>query len=975
MKINGEEHNDLCIGIDLGTTNSVLAFINLKANGDINSKVASIKRAVDATTIGKFTEKKEPTLPSCVYYNEEKDFATVVGNYAKKLYPSYPHLVAKSIKSRMGNATADGLSPEVPDKTPAEISARILKHMLTNAAKDLRQIQIDDAVITVPASFDSIMCQATLKAAEIAGINIYKKDGSIRSILLPEPQAVIYDFINQVHNGDIPAQILDLSTEKNVMVFDLGGGTLDVTLHKISRRKDAPEVLSVEDLAINRYTLLGGDDFDKALAEEMFKRYLKQWSSDSQKIQAIKRNEHGVMNKLVEEAEALKIEISMNKSGLLGERSDILSAWGEDEDTYPVNINISTGYPYNDEFTAEEVERVFQKFMGTNLTFNDFKKLDEISAADDTNNIIFPILDVLKKCADKLGTDNVKVDAVIMNGGMSKLYMILDRLKEFFGFEPITALDPDQSVARGAAVYHYFLHKYAAALANQTAEWLPKNLDDYNQKIYHDEPISDNKNIVDEVQPPLIPIIPAKPSGLYISPIKFILPDSLYLVAADNYYEEIIQTGTQLPHQSAKFTGFKLQKGTSQIKIPIARRDIKGNYKVIARGSISFPAKYAESKDTNFVTFTIHMNEQKIIHMDAYICSDSRGLNVLDKGTAEIVIDTGINKTLPKNSASTVKNIPAFDPSKKISSFVNPVFTLNNILDFCKKVENAQRNADSQSVRNYSDLIRREKLKIFAATNHADFAEPLLKSFRENDNVELYKMNCAIIGRKIGLSWSDSQKRRFANLCLDQVAREMNHFGMPLKGSAVNTKIQSIYALYMCASEEDLEQMVGLHSYDKFRIANLYVHAMTKTSVDWIYSCFKQDWSKTDRGLKSNIQVSAHALGLAYRLSDGKAVVASVMKETIVEELCDMIRSKKMDGVEISNCIIALGLLCDRRYPNSLKEKVSIKAQVFLESLRSLYQPVLYVGFEKAVDVALKMMEGEKLSDAEEEFLLIKLDD
>ena len=62
------------------------------------------------------------------------------------------------------------------------------------------------------------------------------------------------------------------------------------------------------------------------------------------------------------------------------------------------------------------------------------------------------------------------------------------------------------------------------------------------------------------------PPIPAKTSGLYINPIKFILPDSLYLVAADNYYEEIIPTGTQLPHKSKMFTGFKIQKGTNQIK-------------------------------------------------------------------------------------------------------------------------------------------------------------------------------------------------------------------------------------------------------------------------------------------------------------------------------------------------------------------------------------------------------------------------
>ena len=960
MIINGEEHDDLCVGIDLGTTNSVLATINRRANGDIVSKVVGVKRAVDAFTTGndiKYSEKTEATLPSCVYYNEEKHFAPVVGNFAKSRYSLRPHLVAKSIKSQMGNAFVEGLSPDIPDKTPAEISARILKHLLQNTARVYRQDKLDDAVITVPASFDSIMCQATLKAAEIAGINIRNKDGSIRSILLPEPQAVIYDFINQAHNAEISSKILELSTEKIVMVFDLGGGTLDVTLHKIFQRQDAPDVLSVEDLAINRYTLLGGDDFDRALATEMFNRYIKQYSAHTQAVQKIKREEYGVMAQLLKYAEDLKIEVSMDKSGVLGQVSDIDDAWGDEEDIYSVGGNIgATGFAYEDEFTSEEIEKVFEKFMGNNLTFNDFKRIDELSADDDTQNIIFPILDVLKKCADKLGTQDFKVDAVIMNGGMSRFYMVIDRIKEFFGFEPIVALDPDQAVARGAAVYHYFLHKYDKALSNQNADWLPKNLDDYNKKVYS------NENI------PTPSTAPEENSGLYINPIKFILPDSLYLETAGNRFEEIIPTGTQLPHKSEKFTGFKLPKGKNQISIPIARRDIRGNYKIIAKGSMTFPTKYADSSDTNFVTFTIHMNEQKIIHMDANICSDSRGLNVLDAGTTEILIGGGVDKSLPQNSAPTAES------SDRIFT-VNPVSTLNNILDFCKKVENAQRNSDSGTVSHYSDLIRREKLKIFSASNPEEFAEPLLKRFHDNDNVELFKRNCAIIGRKIGSVWNDSQKRRLANLCMDQVARETHHLGLELRGPSVNTKIQAIYTLYMCANEDDLEQMIGLHHYDKFRLANLYVHAMTKTSVDWIYSCFKQDWSKTERGTKSNIQVSAHALGLAYRLSDGKPTIASVMKETIVNELCDMIQSKKMDGVEISNCIIALGLLCDQRYPNSLKEKSVLKAQVFLDNLRSLYQPFLYIQFEKAVEVALKMIEGEKLSAGEEEFLLIKIAD
>ncbi|MBR2518537.1 MAG: Hsp70 family protein [Selenomonadaceae bacterium] len=218
MLINGEEHNDLCVGIDLGTTNSVLATINVKPNGDIVSKVVKIDRAVEMYNVlgqgAKFTIKPNLILPSCVYYNDEKNYQPIVGDFAKGRYPLRPYLVAKSVKSQMANEFVKGLSASVPDKTPAQVSSRILEHMLRNAARTYHLEKIDDAVITVPANFDFIMRQNTLKAAELAGIKIRKRDGSPRQILLSEPQAVIYDFINQVKNGEIAAQILDLTTKK-----------------------------------------------------------------------------------------------------------------------------------------------------------------------------------------------------------------------------------------------------------------------------------------------------------------------------------------------------------------------------------------------------------------------------------------------------------------------------------------------------------------------------------------------------------------------------------------------------------------------------------------------------------------------------------------------------------------------------------------------------------------------------------------
>lgn len=294
----------------------------------------------------------------------------------------------------MGNPVAEGLSPNVPDKTPAKISSRILEHMLKSVARIYRQDEIKDAVITVPASFDSIMCQATLNAAELAGIQIRNADGSLRSILLPEPQAVIYDFMNQVRNSEISDKILDLNAPKNVMVFDLGGGTLDITLHKISRRNNNAEILNIEDLAINRYTLLGGDDFDLALAKNMFARYLEQFRTRPEIVNKIKREENAVMPQLLNQTEELKIRVSMDHSEEFGNMNAFDNAWGDEADNYAVGGAIgATGYAYDDNFTTQELEKIWRVFMG-----------EEIK---------------------------------------------------------IVALDTDQSVARGAAVYHYYLHKYA----------------------------------------------------------------------------------------------------------------------------------------------------------------------------------------------------------------------------------------------------------------------------------------------------------------------------------------------------------------------------------------------------------------------------------------------------------------------------------------------------------------------------------
>ena len=1003
--INNEEHDDLCVGIDLGTTNSVLATINTRANGNIVSKVLGIERAVGTFNMGqdvRFEMRNGETLPSCVYYNEEKAFAPVVGDFAKSRYSLRPHLVAKSIKSQMGNAFAQGLSPDIPDKTPAEISAQILKHMIRCATRAFHQRRIEDAVITIPANFDSIMRSATLKAAELAGIKIYNRNGDLRSILLEEPHAVIYDLVNQVRNGEIASQILDFSTEKIVMVFDLGGGTLDITLHAISCVDSTKDVLIVKNLAINPYTPLGGDDFDKALAREMFSRYVKKYSSHPTIQQKIRSQESNVMAQLLSNAEFLKIKVSMDKSGSFGTVDDFSDAWGDDvnSDEYEIGLNIgSTGVAYDDVFRLQEFEEVLKPFMGEEFSYNDFKRLDEISATANTQNIIFPILNVLAKCAKKLGRDDFKIDAVIMNGGMSRFYMVRERLTKFFGFDPIVALDPDQSVARGAAVYHYFLHKYEETVSKYNAEYSPKNLDEYNKKLEEEkgrvdetpqiETVTENFNAQEiskvqesskvqrEIQPkkniePKPPTVPR----LYINPMRFILPDSLYLVTEDRdgnkTYEEIIEAGTELPYESKRFTGFSLPKNTTKFHVPIARKNLNGEFKTIARGEISFLDRAAYKTIQAFVSFTVQINEQKILHMRASTYSDEACTQKIDEGTAEILVATHAEMPLSKvaRTHGTTQNIPV----PRVEKFVDPVQTLQRMLDFCRKIDRAKQNHNHHDDSKFSEYVRREKAEIFSASNPEDFAEPILKLVEDNLKNESFKLNVAVIGRKIGMHWTAAQRRRFAYFCMMELSNEINGFGIGLRGAAVNTKIQAIQALYMCGSESDLESLSRLHQYSQLRNACLYTHAMTKTDVDWIYEKFNEDYRNTLRGRRGNIQYSVRVLGYAYRL-DERPTICSVKKSAIVEQICKFVEMRAGNLVDVNNCIIALGALCDQRFKNPLDMKIVARVQKLLDDLNGIYEPLEYLRLSTNVQLAQKMIEGSTLSEEEEEILLIKISD
>lgn len=958
MIINGEEHSDLCVGIDLGTTNSVLSTINVRPNKNIVSRVVELPRAVDmfASASGgrKFQSRKMPTLPSCVYYNEEEGYAPMVGDFAKHRYALRPALVAKSIKSQMGQPEVQGLAEEVPDKTPAMVSARILSYMMKTAGK-IYHTEIHDAVITVPANFDPAMCQATRHAAELAGIVVRNSDGSERPILLSEPNAVIYDFINQARNGEISSHILDLSERKNVLVFDLGGGTLDITLHEIMQRSDYKDALRVNEVATNRYTLLGGDDFDAKLAGAMYARYIQQYRKYPEVVAKIKREESAVMSQLLAYAEEIKLEVSARHSEEFSVGDD---DWGVDDDSYSVGGTISvTGYPYDDSFSDQEIQEIFSEFMGIGFQFSDYRRVDSIA---DTRNIIYPILDVLAKSAEKLGDDNLQVDAVIMNGGMSRFYMVVDRVREFFGLEPIVALDPDQAVARGAAVYHYYLHQYEGMkddmikLGISMAEQY-ENIEDLRHQTV--EAMGRNKDVVDNA--------PARPD---IEFGKSILNDSIYMGLKNEGRLEIVATGTELPYTSDWLTGFRLPKGANHFKIPILVRNIDNTYRTMASGWLEFSHVYPEGA---YIIFNVLVNADKVIEMHAWTCEDEAGLQKLEEGRTRIVMGkyaSPIYRTGKGKGAVPVSEVRFPASGSKLAPVpnglkVNVDECFKNMRTYCLRL-----SSGGSATSNYAKLLRESFSALVTASNRQEVIDALMEQYSSmgNANPE-YSTRLYIMGRRLSAGMSQAQKQKMAAACMEAL-KDCN-----FRGKKVNMAAQAVFTLSVCASRKQIAQLQKLQDNKRFTEALMYTYARTKKCVNWIYQKFLKDVEENYLTQCNHLASSAYAIGVAF-YSDGCPVKVRISKDKVISVMCKAIYSGKLSVTMVNSMALAMGWICDQRHANDVLASSVDRARKALEDFEDLYASDICAGSQKNRTLALKLLGGAELSEDEERFLLEKLE-
>ena len=366
------------IGIDLGTTNSAMAVLE----------------GGEPTIIT--NSEGNRTTPSVVGFS--KNGERLVGTVAKRQAVTNPQNTVFSIKRFMGRKYADvseemkivpyevaqGSGADVRVKikgdeySPPEISAMILQKLKRDAEAFLGE-EVTDAVITVPAYFEDAQRQATKDAGKIAGLNVQR--------IINEPTAASL------------AYGLDKEQDQTVLVFDLGGGTFDVSILELG-----DGVFEVKSTSGDNH--LGGDNFDKAVVDWLIAEFKKQKGVDLSK-------DRSALQRLYESAEKAKVELSSTMETTINQ--PFISM----DDSGPLHLEIG-------------------------LTR---AKLEELTA-DLLNRVVGPTKTSMKDAGFKAGD----LDQVILVGGMTRMPAVAEKVRDLTGKQPHKGINPDEVVAMGAAI-------------------------------------------------------------------------------------------------------------------------------------------------------------------------------------------------------------------------------------------------------------------------------------------------------------------------------------------------------------------------------------------------------------------------------------------------------------------------------------------------------------------------------------------
>ncbi|MHB8163720.1 MAG: molecular chaperone DnaK [Methanoregula sp.] len=348
--------NDKVLGIDLGTTYSCMSIMEA-------GKPIVIPNAEGGRTTA-----------SIVAFTKEGE--RLVGSLAKRQAVTNPLRTIQSIKRKMG--TSDKTKIDDKNYTPQEISSMILQKLKIDAEAYLGE-KISKAVITVPAYFNDAQRQATKDAGKIAGLDV------MRIINEPTASALAYG--------------IDKDKDATVLVYDLGGGTFDVSILTLG-----DGVFEVKSTAGNNH--LGGDDFDQRVTDYLVEEFKKKEAIDL-------RTDPYAMQRLRDASENAKIELSQRQS---------------------TNINL----PYITQ------DKSGPKFLNIDLTK---AKLEQL-IGDLVESTVGPV----KQALSDAKLEAKDIDHVLLVGGSTRVPLVQDTVKKILGKEPDKGLNPDECVALGAAI-------------------------------------------------------------------------------------------------------------------------------------------------------------------------------------------------------------------------------------------------------------------------------------------------------------------------------------------------------------------------------------------------------------------------------------------------------------------------------------------------------------------------------------------
>lgn len=426
---NQIDKNRMCIGIDLGTTNTTVCVSRVDTNGVILLEDCEIRQRSEQN------ERNQDRLPSIMYVkNEGKE---VVGHEARELKKASITSAEAEARYIENSKRFIGTTRtwEIGGKTysPIDVAARILTH--AKKFSKIRDLIVDsDVYITIPANFDTDQINNTLEAAKRAGFTNVQ--------LRPEPKAAILSFLHE-EMGKREHKLLDISTKKRILVIDIGGGTCDVCIEDVWMKPNGS--CAFEHKAVGRDNI-GGVDFDVRIADYLAAKYCSEFE--------LTKSDRAI---LIESAQTIKEMLSSRIDYFIEDDYDsdyeaVYSAtdWQEkiaDADEVSLTQTLSGGR-INFRMSVEEFCNAIVPLVQNKDSVRTANK-DERDAHKNMQELLHNTLEENDIPADS-------IDVIFLTGGMSKCFVLKAALYELLKKPIIVPSDPMLAVSRGAALMNKY---------------------------------------------------------------------------------------------------------------------------------------------------------------------------------------------------------------------------------------------------------------------------------------------------------------------------------------------------------------------------------------------------------------------------------------------------------------------------------------------------------------------------------------